>query len=142
MKTMKTNFRKTVIRSATAVVSLFLATSMVSATNLQKNQSDEIGFNETAMSELVSAEWSEGEKEAFYFSVDLFEKAFDPVIETESWMLDCSYFGNYFELTDEAEAPIILEPWMTNSFHFNSRITEDHRMAIEDWMVSPDFWNM
>jgi hypothetical protein len=115
---------------------------MVSATNLQKNQSGDIGFNETAMSELVSTEWSKGEKEAFYFSVDLFEKAIDPVIETESWMLNYSYFGNHFELTDEAEAPINLEPWMTDSSHFNTQMTEDHRMAIEDWMVSPDFWNM
>ncbi len=135
MKTMKTKFQETVIRSAVAVISLLIIASSVDAKDLQKKQSPGNQFNEKAMIEKVENKSTTG-----YF-LQFFEEANDPALETEEWMLNSSYFQAFtFLINEESEAHLELEEWMLSSNYFYSPEAGEKPLQLENWMVSQEFW--
>jgi hypothetical protein len=143
MKT-KTNFRKAALRSAAVIVSFVLVSFTVSAQEFWKKLLTNSSFNEIAIAMVETknedATAGSGSEYANWY---YFDKAFDPALELENWMLSSEYFGTaVLHIETGMEAPLAVEDWMLNSNLFLGYQTAEAPLELESWMTSSEFWGI
>jgi hypothetical protein len=143
MKT-KTNFRKAALRTAAVIVSFVLVSFTVSAQEFWKKLLTNSSFNEIAIAMVETKnEGATTGSGSDYSNWDYFDKAFDPALELENWMMSSEYFELVvFHVETETEAPLAVESWMLNSRLFEVYQTAEEPLELESWMTSYEFWGI
>jgi hypothetical protein len=139
MKT-KTNFRKAAMRSGAVVVSFVLVSFTVSAQGFWKKLLVNSSFNEIAiaMIEVPAVEKiAEVPVKGNASWID-YDKAFDPVLELEGWMMS----EDFLSISDPEADFMEEEDAITGTDLITNFADGEGSLEIEEWMTSSPLWNM
>ncbi len=140
MKT-KNNVQKTILRFAAVVISFVLISFTVSAHDFWKRLITGSSFNEIALAMVDHSKkvdhTSNSADESFYFNLHQ-EK--DEPMSLEPWMMDENCFGKTTSsIISETDFQSRYEPMMLNVKLFKVQEVEEG-LKLESWMISDDVW--
>ncbi len=140
MKT-KNNVQKTILRFAAVVISFILISFTVSAQDFWKRLIAGSSFNEIALAMVDHSKKVNYTSDTAHASFDfVLNQEKDAPLVLEPWMTDENVFGETTTMiTNETDASLMLEPWMLNEKLFRGQEAEES-LKIEDWMVSDRIW--
>ena len=140
MKT-KNNVQKTILRFAAVVISLVLISFTVSAQEFWKKLIAGSSFNAIAIAMVdhsIEVVHNSDATNASY-NFNLAEEA-EETLQLEPWMLTDIYSSEtMLPSVNETEDRLIMEDWMTNEKLFEVKNSEE-KLRIEEWMISSSVW--
>ena len=140
MKT-KNNVQKTILRFAAVVISLILISFTVSAQEFWKKLIAGSSFNAIAIAMVDHSNEVVHNSDATNasYNFNLAEEA-EETLQLEPWMLTDIYSSEMMlPSVNETEDRLIMEDWMTNEKLFEVKNSEE-KLRIEEWMISSSVW--